>query len=1497
MPSRSPSSTRKSSCVACSPAVNQSAAGVNSSDGSKVACGVGAEKDVDVCWSKSQHAHAPAAVGEGPRLPSSPRVGLQEKEAGLVWRGGPLPSSRPASPAAYLPLSRSLAASSASGHRFFLTRRTLGLKHINCPLFRLADVQRWGDFEGAHSSLEKRSVVEDLQTGSYLDYRRSLVIGQFAKETVIEDYSSAFSSEHSCEKRTNLSTAKVFAHERETSAFTRQHSKSLERQSLTNLSPTPDLLNFKKGWMTRLGEDGKWRKHWFVLADQCLRFYRDAVAEEAADLDGEIDLSSCYEITDFPVQKNYAFQIHTEEGDFVLCAMTYGIRRNWIQAVVNNVCPAVTPDVTRSVAQKGSSGAGHKSPSPLDNSQPEKGSRITQMRKDGRYNTFDWAEFSHRQQKREECSRRAGKGLACFHRETVRSVPSSPEEPIGSLIRRDQSETTCIQKEDRLRARNTTRPANTPNSTSLSTATSSYAASRPSGEETGCVDARTEWEEELQTVCRDLKAELDRSGREFRDFKARLQAELCDSQDRLRETEVRLRESEACLQEREGLLAGVQRHLEEVTGCLRATEEAQVLKDIRLQRQLRLLQESQEQERRSLGDSLDQSDRRVQELEERLRQREAELQSALVRTEELQRRCQELQAQLEECDGELGQLQARLRGEEALYYNLEHNYERVHEELESVRGALCDCERVCEDRYGAQLDRKEQELQEMTLRMATLGLTLQETELKLEQAQHQLQEDLVTQDAPAEPQSMLGSPDIGQTTTTHALANSGRRKGTRDDDSQRAMRALESKLCDTEEKLWEMTLQHQELGDEEARVLRTPATPLSGHLPGRGLEKLHCRAFCGLQGVPLESTPKERATNADVVMSSGLLDHDCEDPDRRGGSGMAASTLALVIQRMASALEHPSRELQDKLSELQHEAHNLREACCGTREVRTRERLAQIFAFCRELDKINGTLGDSEICSLCVTAELAYLIHVLYTRSSEASPVTLCSETYSNSKPRRAPASPSDLASPGQRHSMGTGHAGLQGGNRERLVAELNSQARTLQALSVQLQPAVLPPPMLRVALIQAMLVYVVNRTRMAVQQECSAECCRAVALFHQQARCYEQKQRESQQAADRAKANAQARGQEVRRLEAELDDKLCGLQQIHEEEMGRLHGYYSRSCSGETASTGRDTCVVAYQDGIQQLEDQLGRMEKDLLSSEDASLRQTYEQELETLKATCEQGFRTMEQSHQRVIEELERRHQMEVERLKEERERALQEEAEATITAIEAIHKAHKKELERSQKSEANADLSKLGQQCTEEVESLHRELEVLSRQYSQKCLENAHLKRSMEMERQALISCRRENQDLHTHNQELSKRVLSELTLMQSSVTGGMDLTPLSQNKDVYQLQVTLRVKESEIRCLKQEILSLKEELQATHRHSKEVLGSRYPSDSEGHGYTPELKSRSNPDLVKHQVRRLRLDRSKVGAVLLLRAEVIYSHNLSVFTGEFFTSVCETRHKRDC
>ncbi|XP_068885902.1 myosin phosphatase Rho-interacting protein isoform X1 [Aphelocoma coerulescens] len=210
-----------------------------------------------------------------------------------------------------------------------------------------------------------------------------------------------------------------------------RRAKSLDRRS-TESSMTPDLLNFKKGWLTKQYEDGQWKKHWFVLTDQSLRYYRDSVAEEAADLDGEIDLSTCYDVTEYPVQRNYGFQIHTKEGEFTLSAMTSGIRRNWIQTIMKHVRPTTAPDVTSSLPEEKSKTSSSFETGPKPSEKPDaeqaeldteqKRSRARERRREGRSKTFDWAEFRPIQQalvqERANASDSSSSGSAAFPRDS-----------------------------------------------------------------------------------------------------------------------------------------------------------------------------------------------------------------------------------------------------------------------------------------------------------------------------------------------------------------------------------------------------------------------------------------------------------------------------------------------------------------------------------------------------------------------------------------------------------------------------------------------------------------------------------------------------------------------------------------------------------------------------------------------------------------------------------------------------------------------------------------------------------------------------------------------------------------------------------------------------------------------------------------------------------------------------------------------------------------------
>ncbi|XP_023259876.1 myosin phosphatase Rho-interacting protein-like isoform X1 [Seriola lalandi dorsalis] len=315
----------------------------------------------------------------------------------------------------------------------------------------------------------------------------------------------------------------------------------------------------------------------------------------------------------------------------------------------------------------------------------------------------------------------------------------------------------------------------------------------------------------------------------------------------------------------------------------------------------------------------------------------------------------------------------------------------------------------------------------------------------------------------------------------------------------------------------------------------------------------------------------------------------------------------------------------------------------------------------------------------------------------------------------------------------------------------------------------------------------------------------------------------------------------------------------------------------------------------IQELVTQVSVMTEEMRRREErgdvTSQRLKYEKDLENLKATCERGFAAMEESHQKVIDELQRKHQRELENLQEEKERLLAEETAATIAAIEAMKNAHRTELEKeldkarkANNNAENADMEEIHRQHEEELCSFQREIEVLSEQYSQKCLENAHLAQALEAERQALRQCQRENQELNAHNQELNNRLAAEITKMRSmtSEDGVGDTNATIQGKELYELEVMLRVKESEVQYLKQEINSLKDELQAAQRDKKyatdkykdiytelsivkakaerdlgrlrdqlqlahEALGEPSLEEVERGGYDI-MKSKSNPDILK-------------------------------------------------
>ncbi|XP_064866319.1 myosin phosphatase Rho-interacting protein-like isoform X2 [Oncorhynchus nerka] len=297
-------------------------------------------------------------------------------------------------------------------------------------------------------------------------------------------------------------------------------------------------------------------------------------------------------------------------------------------------------------------------------------------------------------------------------------------------------------------------------------------------------------------------------------------------------------------------------------------------------------------------------------------------------------------------------------------------------------------------------------------------------------------------------------------------------------------------------------------------------------------------------------------------------------------------------------------------------------------------------------------------------------------------------------------------------------------------------------------------------------------------------------------------------------------------KVESRVDEVEKGIQEVDTdkdvEERSTTEPHEEANTVGEEEL---EIVLSSMRGRVKDLEEQLSVM-ANMKAEHDgrmASLQLNHKEDIEKLKATYEHGFVTMEESQQRIVGELQHRHQQDLQRLQLDTDRLLEEETAATITAIEAMKNAHraelKREIQRACHENSNAGDVNLGEICrqhSEELLSCHRELEVLSQQYSLKCLESSHLGQALEAERQALCQCQQENQDLRTRNQELSGHLAAEITRLCSLAK--QDAFPLSQERNVYELEISLRVKESEVQCLKQKITSLKDELQTAHRDKR-------------------------------------------------------------------------------
>ena len=120
--------------------------------------------------------------------------------------------------------------------------------------------------------------------------------------------------------------------------------------------PSPhELLNCKTGWLMKSSPGGEWQKHWFVLQGSALMYFRDPGAENNGLLGGIIDLGLVQKVEAQDVARNYGFIVSTlDERQYVLSAVTHGIRNNWILALrtAANLTLAPETDIVPKLARR-----------------------------------------------------------------------------------------------------------------------------------------------------------------------------------------------------------------------------------------------------------------------------------------------------------------------------------------------------------------------------------------------------------------------------------------------------------------------------------------------------------------------------------------------------------------------------------------------------------------------------------------------------------------------------------------------------------------------------------------------------------------------------------------------------------------------------------------------------------------------------------------------------------------------------------------------------------------------------------------------------------------------------------------------------------------------------------------------------------------------------------------------------------------------------------------
>ncbi|XP_066499198.1 myosin phosphatase Rho-interacting protein-like isoform X2 [Hoplias malabaricus] len=1101
---------------------------------------------------------------------------------------------------------------------------------------------------------------------------------------------------------------------------------------------TPDLLNFKKGWLLQLNDHEQWRKFWFVLSAHSLHYYESA-AEEASELVGEIDLTTCYKVTEYLVERSYGFQLLTHKLIYTLAALTAGIRQNWIQALQKNIQQRNAPDVASLADIQLLQGALCR-PDVTRDSQNRVEHRSAHNKTFGcDSETTDWDETGHfcqeatvkqerfdlhsekELEKQSTRSRRRGReerkqryaivmgSSTCA--EEVRSSAGSPEQRLREIEERwQQVERTAIRK-----GKEVPLHPECKSTQELEKRLEHYQrrVEQLTVQITQFTDSGQSLENEFSPACRWLEPTFD--------LQCKIQKIVPNKQDPAVTLTGKYQETKQ-LPQLENLR---KQHKKNQLGFCPST---QFINDLKVMSE-------QEVHCDMISHALWEATRYWEDEYSSVVKEDIGPDPAVVnlccqeaeflarQNEALNQHNQELLNQLAEANREIDRLKAELL----------HQPNGCQSELESVV-----------ERLEMEITRTCGQIQEARNQLVEMEENLKETHTALQLREATLRDlGFLTKDCEK-------ISEISFLEETNRLCQNSQ--------------SLESKsqLRLSEQNCRE--LQNQNALLQESEVLHSEMIKETEEKVGtlqKGLEQDISCQWERLMHLQNNLVPDGRS-------SKETVQHVVKERVR-----MTSSVLSVLLE----VIKHLT------WSEKQESAPDLENA--------------QMHHSVLNGLLLEKNLWEGFVNSLNHTPSQGLM--------TEGAGLLLCAkmkqeETEMFLSAINMPGDTSNLlassrdSNPNHSANIPLGNLDINGIHSGTMKEEQRERTNLFNE---------------QLALIRRVLEHhienrltLLNHVASKVESSTNEIHCN---IFEQTNGFY----LDPLVSVVMDVFIAYLIGnllQEDRTLP--IFEASCSKMASENHEKILEQNSHEETKANETDTSNSLRCY------IKELEHVFSKDAKRI-----ASLQQQHEEDKDRFKmeivAAYEQGFALLKESHQRLTEDLLLKHQQELELVQKEKERLLAEEAAATFTVIEALKRTHCSELERRlqkanhENSSGDSGMAGLLKNHSDELALVQRELDALSEQFSKKCLECTHMAQALEAERKALQHCQQKNVDLSTRLQKLNNRFAEEVVRVSTMTNDGA--FHLSGNRQQFELEIMLRVKEAEVFHLQQENSTLKNEIE--------------------------------------------------------------------------------------